>query len=238
VLFFVLSNIFAWLTQQDWTNWNMWGALGQIAGAIATVWTARIALRQVREARRQEEEARIREKEALKPELNISASTKIEQKIDKICIYLTNVKTIPVYIHKYFIFSLVNLPDKSSNISGSFGGQLNEDDIQTNNPQTIPFGDVYSIKIPIFSFIEVMKNHKQALFVCGFSKTIGAMDTCSIYVKLEYEREIPRWRFYFTLGEVTLIADIFNEEHHLVSIHAFTVEKQLEKYRRRRNNPN
>jgi hypothetical protein len=42
---FVMNNIIVWLSERDWTSWEMVGAIGQVFGAFATVWTARIALR-------------------------------------------------------------------------------------------------------------------------------------------------------------------------------------------------
>jgi hypothetical protein len=80
-----LSSFVDWFLNINWISWNSFAAIGQIAGAVAAVWTARIALKQVKaaneqieEARKQNElaikqmeETRQREEEARKPEIKI-----------------------------------------------------------------------------------------------------------------------------------------------------------------------
>ncbi|MFC7443086.1 hypothetical protein [Laceyella putida] len=99
--------IIHWLSQVKWSDWNMWAAIGQMIGALATLWTARIALQQIKETRRQADEERERWKQereeakreaedAKKPELEVNFF--FRRKRYDLFIILTNMKGISLTI--------------------------------------------------------------------------------------------------------------------------------------------
>lgn len=91
----MFQSIHIWFTS---LNWDMWAGIGQIIGALATIGTAWIALRQVNiankqieDARKREEEAKQKELEAMKPELNFRVSVnelERDTKLLRIFLYL------------------------------------------------------------------------------------------------------------------------------------------------------
>lgn len=104
-----------------YTNWDMWGAVGQWIGGIGTIVAVIIALKQINETRRLQYEL-------LKPDIDISPSYSdssiilpdaipvdlefIKKKLDKIEIKISNTKQTPVTISKFQIFNANHLENK------------------------------------------------------------------------------------------------------------------------------
>lgn len=80
-----------WLSIVNWYDWNMWAAFGQMIGAIATLWTAKIALKQIQEYKR-------RKKAALTPQVRMKVRISKKNNKKNVRIFMTNVRSIPVYI--------------------------------------------------------------------------------------------------------------------------------------------
>jgi hypothetical protein len=225
----VLNNIFVWLAERNWKNWDMWAAFGQIIGAIATVWAVTVALKQTKiglkqtqlaieqmeEARKKEEEARVRDKEALKPELTIQVNSEEEEDTKLISILLTNTKQLPVIIHKFKLFHYGTKKDK---ILENTSHQIKSDNINTKIPETVTFRDVCITKIPINILLEEIKKERIScgFFECLFFLTTGEVLTVSIlldYTSEESLLNLKVWYLYACPKRLSVLSEMRNKDY-------------------------
>jgi hypothetical protein len=230
----VLNNIFALFSKQ---SWEMWGALGQWAGAIGTVWAVTVALKQTKiglkqtqlaieqmeDARKKEEETRVREKEAMKPELTIEVRTFAKEDVDiDIRIFLTNTKQIPAYIYEY---ELVSLYIHNNNVIENAPEPIISNQIITKVPQLISFGAACITEIPLSILVKSIKSShdSKGLFRCRFLLTTGDSHTISIlieYAQYPYtlqhfliEEEHRFWNIYACFHRVSKLEEIRTEKY-------------------------
>ncbi len=169
---FVLESILAWFAQRNWTNWNAWAAVGQMLGALATAWTAKLALHQIRDARRQEEEAREREIAAMEPELTPRSTIRRSDRDKIIHLILSNNKPVPVFVDGFKFWSSVPFPDDDRP----------DDVFETEAPERVPYGDVCVTKIPLNYLLKTIMKHdvREGRFTFYFTLANGKGYTFSI----------------------------------------------------------
>lgn len=189
-----------------WSDWNMWAALGQMIGAIATLWTARIALQQIHESNR-------REKEALKPEVRIRIrTTRGGYKERKIRIYITNVKPVPVYIYEsQLLFLSLKKPIRVSR-------SISSENIYSEAPEMIEFGDASVTEIPVsFLIEEILKERQSAgLFEFRYLRTTGRRFFVTVYLELKPANEENlkyNWALYYVPASIESLNEIKNEAY-------------------------
>jgi hypothetical protein len=179
----------------QWYDWNMWAALGQMIGAAATWWTARIALKQIYESKRREEEA-------LKPEVRIRIrTTRGGYKDRKIRIYFTNVKPVPIYVYEYqLLFLHMERPFRVSR-------SISSEEIYSEVPEMIEFGEASVTEIPVSFLIEEILKEKQSagLFEFRYLRTTGRKFFVTIYLELEPVKEqnlTYHWALYYVPASI------------------------------------
>jgi hypothetical protein len=226
VLSFVWNSIIQGFANINWMSWDMWAAFGQIIGAAATLWTARVALGQMKEARRQNElayrqieEARKREEAALKAELLTKVRIVKKEEKNQLSIFLTNIKQVPVYIYQYHLLYC----DISKDIINISTEVIETDAITSEVPEMVPFGDVCLTEIPVDILLDALKqrNSTKGLFKCLFHLTNG--DVYQINILLEYSLTTflyPNrlyWHLYVREGQLKAINEIREKKHLLIS---------------------
>jgi hypothetical protein len=189
-----LGSFVDWFGKINWVSWDSIGSIGQIIGSIATVWTARVALGQMREARKQNElalrqieEAREKEKEAMRPEL--TARVVFHGKIEKLTlnIILANNKPVPVYID-----------DMYTNISDKYADEF----IETDAPKKVAYGDVSITKIQLKPFGDLLGDSNEKIVHFHFSYTTGEILTISFLLLKRSNSELEVPHFFYVVGEV------------------------------------
>lgn len=219
----MLDSFIKWFSHINWVSWDSLASIGQIIGAVATVWTARIALKQVRaaneqieEARKQNalaikqmEEARKRELDARTPEVKINYQLLHEQpKEIEMRISVTNVKSIPVLITQYYITEQI-VPDYYDELYMSLGIGISQKYIEADSPKNLTLGESFSIKFQLFSLVKAMclpngkkPSKKSSVFVFNFANNLGMECICSIGINREFAEEHGGyyWAFYFSSG--------------------------------------
>jgi hypothetical protein len=242
----VWNSIVQGFAKINWMNWDMWAAIGQIIGAIATIWAVMVALKQTKiglqqtqlsikqmeEARRREKEIFLKEQEASMPEVKISADIIQEDNLEKVCIYLTNLKKeAPLYLNRHFLF-----PEAINRDNGYFGlilNSMNPNHIESDGQKKLQFGDVYKVKIPLAILIESIKPEKNALLTYQFYTTIDAAFICTIYIELVEEKDediiFKTWEVYFTPEGDSSVEEIKNIGDNIVSMDS---KEQLEELKR------
>ncbi|MBH8599275.1 MULTISPECIES: hypothetical protein [unclassified Thermoactinomyces] len=185
----------------DWTNWDMWAAIGQLLGTLATLLTAIIALIQVRDSRKHNEEVRrqaerqIQEaREAMKPELELHTEF---QGFQTVRVLLVNKKTVPVYIVDFSMKGQVFNKD-----GNSFPTEIFKEEVSVEVPKYMNFGDVCIATIPI----EKLKNKvvratrqyycTEGVFYPSFKLATGEKYTGTIYIDLKPDTESEEWAVY------------------------------------------
>lgn len=194
----VLESFIEWLTNINLASWDALAAIGQLLGAGATFWTARIALRQVNTANKQIEDARQREEEVRKPDLLLTTSIEMDDETENLCIYLTNIKPIPMYILKYYIHR-VSI-DEEIPYNMFLEGETKIEKMEADSSKTIQHGEVFKIKIPIFRIIDAIEPRKEALSTIHYYTAMDITFNCSIYLKHEFKKDKKEnwWSIYFT----------------------------------------
>jgi hypothetical protein len=191
----VLQSILGWFAQRNWTNWNAWAAVGQMLGALATVWTARLALHQIKDARRQEEESREREIAAMEPELTPRSTIRRRDREKVIHLILSNNKPVPVFVDSFKFWSSVPFPEDDRP----------DDVFETEAPERVPYGDVCVTKIPVDYLLKTMMKHdvREGTFKFFFSLANGKKYTFSILVleKRKYECSVYMTNQHYTTKE-------------------------------------
>ncbi|MCH5586024.1 hypothetical protein MK805_13860 [Shimazuella sp. AN120528] len=192
----MLDSFIKWFTHINWVSWDSLASIGQIIGAVATVWTARVALGQMEEARKQNElaikqmeEAREREKEAMKPELTPKVILTGKAGGLKINVILANNKPVPVYIDDIY----TNIPDEE-----------NQELFETDAPKKVPYGDICTTKIHLRALGDLLGDYDDRIIRFRFSYTTGDELTISFLIlsksKGEYKIKVPL--FFYLVGEV------------------------------------
>ncbi|MCH5586023.1 hypothetical protein MK805_13855 [Shimazuella sp. AN120528] len=196
----MLNSIVGWFAKWNWTDWNMWAAIGQMIGAFATVWTARIALRQTKlanqqidEAREREEETKKKEKEAMEPELTPKIIIKSDEEGKNVLhLILSNLKPVPVYVDAFFFVNkLPEIEDDNQNI------------IETEAPERVVYGDICVTKVPLLYLKHLItKNEKnEGFYKFKFSISTGKIYTFCVYLKVESKGYITK--LYLSNEDVT-----------------------------------
>ncbi|MCH5584417.1 hypothetical protein MK805_05480 [Shimazuella sp. AN120528] len=203
-----LTIILDWLSKRDWRNWSMWAAVGQTIGAIATFWTARIALKLVREAKRQEKETKRREKEALEPELYPKVAIKDNGNEKKIIHFtLANIKPTPAYIADFiFINHLPEIEPYSYEM------------IETGTPERVVYGEVSNTKVPL-SYLKRLiteNDQEEGFFKFQFTLATDQVYTFSVYLKIG--NVSSEWYVYLANQDVTKV-EILQTGTHVHYIH-------------------
>jgi hypothetical protein len=173
----------------------------------------------VREARRQEEEARQREKAAMEPDLKIRVRP---IRMTLIRIFLTNIKQTPVYIYDFHIFGHSIVEDGKIERNGH---GIHDEEIKTEVPEMVSFGDVCITRIPIGTLIESlqMQGESRGVFRGSFYLVSGQVYTVSIL--LEYSLFGPKnspdhdfwWNVYAYPFDADTIDEIKTKENYLAS---------------------
>jgi hypothetical protein len=213
------ANVFAWLAKRDWKNWNMWAAAGQIIAAVATLWTARIALKLVKETKRQDREAKQREKEALKPELYSKVSIKDNGNEKKIVHFtLANTKPTPSYIADFVFMN--HLPEVEP---------YSYEIIETRVPERVVYGEVSNTKVPLTYLKRLITENDQeeGFFKFQFTLATGLVYTFSVYLKTGTISS--EWYVYLANQDVT------REEILQTGTHIHYVHNRIVKIDRRDN---
>lgn len=176
----------SWLVLVDsvsWKDWDMWGALGQWAGAIGTVWAVLVALRQAKEARKQAEEAKREAEEAKRPKGKISYG--ILRESQKLLLILTNIKPIPIYILHTEVYEV-------NDASGEKLGSIKE--FKWDGNKSIPMGDTCIIEVPFSTIRQAIGNRSDVLFHFHFRSSLGDLYGGTIYVRKNEKNDTD---FYF-----------------------------------------
>jgi hypothetical protein len=122
-------------------NWEMWGAIGQWAGAIATVAAVWVALQQTREAR-----------DAIRPSLELVWAL-IEEEKEYLVVRAVNQKPISIYVmnvHSLIIFE---------NDHGSIRVPLPQTFMESDIPQSLPPGNFLICKISLTDLVLMLKDY-------------------------------------------------------------------------------
>jgi hypothetical protein len=197
-----------WLSIVNWYDWNMWAAFGQMIGAVATLWTAKIALKQIQESKR-------REKAALTPRVRMKVRiSKKNNNKKNVRIFMTNVRPIPVYIYEYRLLLLH--PEKPYHVSR----QIKSEQIDSDSPGMLDFGDVTITEFPVLFLIEevLKENLRSGLFEFSFLRTTGNRFFVTLYLEIEsigYKKDQPfyKWYLYYIPSHIKAIEEIKKREY-------------------------
>ncbi|MCH5585020.1 hypothetical protein MK805_08555 [Shimazuella sp. AN120528] len=225
----MLNSIVEWFAKRNWTDWNMWAAIGQMIGAFATVWTASIALRQTKLANQQMDEVKSREDEAQRPELLVTAKGTLKKEVSYIHLFVSNIKKdIPLHIINHRL-----LPQHQDKYYGyTETEKLIED--KSKEPKRLSYGDYYEIDIPLAPLIAMYPFQKQLLFTYRVQTSIGTVFEYSILLFLKEDPDVENsgaWVCLFTKGSHLSIEEIQEQGELVALIDKDIVHYQLDRYK-------
>lgn len=205
----MLERFFYWLLNINLASWDALAAIGQLLGAGATVGTAWIALKQVKQANQQIEETRNKEKEALKPRVKIKIEKKTLEKISIIDITLANIKQIPINLFEHRLIH--KRIDKIEIDEFGTTNVIGENIVLLTNKHTdemLPklVGDYFNTKIPIHMLIESIEIEKEHRGFFQFQFLLATGETFIISILLEYaphkDTNFYHWYLYASADDM------------------------------------
>lgn len=211
-----------WLANRDWKDWSMWAAVGQIIGAIATFWTARIALKLARETKRYEKQIRLREKETLEPELFPKVAVKENENGKKIVYFtLANIKPASAFVDDFTFINANHLPEIEP---------YSYEIIETEAPIRVVYGGECTTKVPM-SYLKRLiteNNREEGLFHFQFSLATGKTYTFSVF--LRQGNVSSEWFVYFADRDVSKEEILQTGMHiHYIQNRIVRVKRQVDK---------
>jgi hypothetical protein len=217
-----LANMLNWLAKRDWKDWIMWAAVAQMIGACATFWTARIALKQIRETKRYEKQMRQREEEALVPELFPKVAIKENENGKKIIQFtLANIKPTPAFIDDFVFVNVEQLPEIEP---------YSYEIIETEAPIRVVYGGVCNTKVPLSYLKRLLteNDREDGFFKFQFSLATGKSYTVCVYLK---QGNIPsEWFVYLSDQDITKEEILQNGMHiHYIHNRMVRIKRQRDK---------
>jgi hypothetical protein len=213
-----LTKVLDWFSKRDWKDWEMWAAIGQIVGAFATFWTARIALKLARETKRYEKQMRKREKEAIEPELFPKVAIKDNENEKKIVQFtLANIKPTPAFINDFIFVNVNQIPEIEP---------YSYEIIETEAPVRVVYGGACNTKVPLSYLKRLLteNDRTEGFFQFQFSIATGKTYTFSVCLK---QGNIPsEWFVYLADHEVT------QEEILQTGMHIHYIQNRIVKIKR------
>lgn len=205
-----LHIILDWLAKRNWKNWSMWAAIGQMIVALATFWTARIALKLMRREEQQEKDTKRRERDLLEPRLSPKISIKNSDNGKKIIYFtLANIRMTPAFVDDFVFVNVYEIPEIEPH---------SYEIIETEVPERVIYGGVCTTKVPL-SYLKRLiteNDREEGFFQFRFSLATGKLYTFSVYLKVGSAPS--EWYIYLANKDVT-VEEIVNTGTQIHYVH-------------------
>jgi hypothetical protein len=197
----------------------------------ASLKQTQLAIEQMEEARRREKEARQKELNDMIPDLSFSCSVEFEQ-FHKICLYLTNIKRVPLRIYACKIHQIKYISHLDS-IHTPHNPKL---DVEQDIHKTMQYGDVSLLKIQLFELIKELRESERqqgiklesTIFVIEVLSTIEKVFEYTILLTSTYvELGGFWWSVYLTNGVVGDESELETDQNFVFEIQANDSFNQL-----------
>jgi hypothetical protein len=158
-------------------DWNMWGALGQWAGAIFTAIAVAVALWQVIEMKKQENKKN-QQKGIIRFSLNDDK--------DQLEVILTNANVASIFVNKANLYRI-----SEDSVRKQIGYEPIEDQrIQSEAHKLISQGDICKMTVPLDVLIDEVEKNNQMFYSAYFFSSSGGFFRRSLYVETKQGNQL------------------------------------------------